>query len=1124
MPGELHIEEHKNDLKQAAGEKQNTYIKPADAKSVDDFFKDLKIAGKEDKTNTKKEKTEKLPPTERAKMNEFIKSSPAIIDGITKNLSDNLEKIGKTEIDIFIQAKEAFDEDVKRFKTLYPEKAIDFKPLETSLVSMQKWIDLKQIEIVQGYVDRFNKTELEAFKSLTKEKNTNWTDNATYKIISDRIQILEKNETKNAEAELNKNRTPETAKKFFETNDENNFKNAFDEISRLTTTNIESYKNTTDQVATTKVKNFEKLIKAYTKDETINNISLIVAWAEDTTYPQWTRIIRYNQTIKENNKPDKTVSKDIIFWSQEQAQAKKAEKFDISKVDISITNPLAQFDGKGNYKSLEKYIKANPDKLTTNFKNIADAILTYQNKSTDKKTIAETPDMYEDTNALKNGYANVLTDYIITHTEILDTYCSYLTTDNMNILWADKATRIANFNKLATNQSFLNTVKTLKLEQQILDLRTSIAEEKKTSLKEWLKSLGNAMVSLLMMFWIGKGKLKSRLPKSMRKDIDDAYGKEFALEKEEKEAIIKITEDIDNKENPNRTTKPPKADEIEKANKIKNIDNIDKSYYKFIDPKIIRKWMEIYKTNTANPKINDSDIIISKNNKEEANLTRITQNNTNENIFKEIITGVINSADTRSTIANTNNKIWSKSEKIENKTKVEYSEYYDDKDERTKSIIRSPKDIGVYLLWYLFVGSKDLAYTITENNLIANPTISENPNGPEKPQTAKEYIVWSETTLRDDEWKEIANSKLPKDTPVSEEVGIQEKTAKDLKITEVPGWKTVESYMFKKVKATIETVVITWWIPSEIIKEKTASTPETTPGKPDIEKKYINTADGTLTWVQKARIDQIFTDFSEAPQKLKITKKWDKTAKNIEQWKAKIWWSEVLTYVYTDNKNQRVTINDWDKLEAANETAETSNDYTVYEIKDNAKIEFTKTKATTLPEGSFIVNWPQVNTAGEIVWGYVKSGEQTKARVDPATLPKTEQGYFADNNGIFGFWKTWGLQLKTYEQQKTDKTEYTWAFQNGPILVKEGIKTSKFNFGADGKYTRSGIGFTKEWKAMAIYSKKAITMDEFAQIFVDKWCSNAIYLDWWSRYSGVADNNGTTGALASSAMKLQFNT
>jgi hypothetical protein len=95
---------------------------------------------------------------------------------------------------------------------------------------------------------------------------------------------------------------------------------------------------------------------------------------------------------------------------------------------------LAQFDGKGNYKSLQKYIKANPDKIATNFKNIADAILVYQNKSTDKKTIAETADMYEDINALKNGYANVMTDYIITHTEILDTYCSYLTTDNMNIL------------------------------------------------------------------------------------------------------------------------------------------------------------------------------------------------------------------------------------------------------------------------------------------------------------------------------------------------------------------------------------------------------------------------------------------------------------------------------------------------------------------------------------------------------------------------------------------------------------------------------------------------------------------------------------------------------------------
>ena len=195
------------------------------------------------------------------------------------------------------------------------------------------------------------------------------------------------------------------------------------------------------------------------------------------------------------------------------------------------------------------------------------------------------------------------------------------------------------------------------------------------------------------------------------------------------------------------------------------------------------------------------------------------------------------------------------------------------------------------------------------------------------------------------------------------------------------------------------------------------------------------------------------------------------TAKNIEQQKVKIWWSEVLTYVYTDNKTQRVTINDWDKLEAANETAETNDDYTVYDIKDNAKLEFTKTTPTTLSEGSLVVNWPQVNTAGEIVWGYVKSGEQTKARVDPATLPKTEQGYFADNNGIFGLWKDLKLQLKTYEQQKIDKTEYTWAFQNGPILVKEGTKTSKFNFGAEGKYTRSGIGFTKEWKASFNHSE-----------------------------------------------------
>jgi hypothetical protein len=37
-------------------------------------------------------------------------------------------------------------------------------------------------------------------------------------------------------------------------------------------------------------------------------------------------------------------------------QKTKSEKFDITKVDLTTTAPLAQFDGKGNYKSFEKYL------------------------------------------------------------------------------------------------------------------------------------------------------------------------------------------------------------------------------------------------------------------------------------------------------------------------------------------------------------------------------------------------------------------------------------------------------------------------------------------------------------------------------------------------------------------------------------------------------------------------------------------------------------------------------------------------------------------------------------------------------------------------------------------------
>jgi hypothetical protein len=109
-------------------------------------------------------------------------------------------------------------------------------------------------------------------------------------------------------------------------------------------------------------------------------------------------------------------------------QSKKAEKFDISKVDMSIANPLTQFDGKGNYKSLEKYIKANPQKFEDNIKNIIDSIFAYTNKTTD------TTDKYEDVNDLKNGYANVITDYIVANQQFFDRYESYLTKTNMNIL------------------------------------------------------------------------------------------------------------------------------------------------------------------------------------------------------------------------------------------------------------------------------------------------------------------------------------------------------------------------------------------------------------------------------------------------------------------------------------------------------------------------------------------------------------------------------------------------------------------------------------------------------------------------------------------------------------------
>jgi hypothetical protein len=92
---------------------------------------------------------------------------------------------------------------------------------------------------------------------------------------------------------------------------------------------------------------------------------------------------------------------------------------------------------------------------------------------------------------------------------------------------------------------------------------------------------------------------------------------------------------------------------------------------------------------------------------------------------------VMRDKNTRDSIATANKRIQGISKGKDN---TQYSPYLDNSDEIIGYRINTQKDIGRYLVSYLFAGSKDLANTMTENKFI-------NDHIDTPVQKPKEYVV-----------------------------------------------------------------------------------------------------------------------------------------------------------------------------------------------------------------------------------------------------------------------------------------------------------------------------------------------------------------------------------------------
>lgn len=186
----------------------------------------------------------------------------------------------------------------------------------------------------------------------------------------------------------------------------------------------------------------------------------------------------------------------------------------------------------------------------------------------------------------------------------------------------------------------------------------------------------------------------------------------------------------------------------------------------------------------------------------------------------------------------------------------------------------------------------------------------------------------------------------------------------------------------------------------------------------------------------------------------------------------------------------------------------------IYHRTKNPNVGFGKaTDCTQSLYMNFCVNGPLVSPNKLPVGGYVDNGTQMKNWVNP----EDSGGNFAVDNAIFGLGFDGNLYMVS-SNQKEMVPQMKWAFQNGPILVKDSLNMRGTS---QSKTARSGIGYKKDGTIVVIVSISPITFYEFANLFVQEGCSNALYLDG-GPYVGCSNKDTTYGTMVSQATKLQF--
>ncbi len=143
---------------------------------------------------------------------------------------------------------------------------------------------------------------------------------------------------------------------------------------------------------------------------------------------------------------------------------------------------------------------------------------------------------------------------------------------------------------------------------------------------------------------------------------------------------------------------------------------------------------------------------------------------------------------------------------------------------------------------------------------------------------------------------------------------------------------------------------------------------------------------------------------------------------------------------------------------------------------------------------------------------------QNRKQISPInTTPKGYGNFYWQPNGIFYTTINGNAFIAPTAEFKQNDSIQT-ATQSGPMLVINNQMHVGFTKSSTSLYIRNGVGILPDGKVLFAISKTPVTFYEFASFFLEKKCTNALYLDGFvSRFYnpaiGVQQLGGDLGVM-----------